>query len=49
MALFPPNTIMLQLHSLGLELLGPRNTAQAEHLSVTPPPWSPTHSATAAR
>jgi hypothetical protein len=29
---------MLQLHSLGLELLGARNTAQSEHLSVTPPP-----------
>lgn len=33
-----PNTIMLRLRGLGLELLGARNTALDEHLSVTPPP-----------
>jgi hypothetical protein len=33
-----PNTIMLRLRGLGIELLGSRNTALDEHLSVTPPP-----------
>jgi hypothetical protein len=33
-----PNTIMDRLRSLGLELLGARNTALGEHLAVTPPP-----------
>lgn len=33
-----PNTIMLRLRGLGIELLGSRNTARDEHLSVTPPP-----------
>jgi hypothetical protein len=33
-----PNTIMLRLRGLGIELLGARNTALDEHLSVTPPP-----------
>lgn len=33
-----PNTIMLRLRGLGIELLGSRNTALDDHLSVTPPP-----------
>ena len=33
-----PNTIMLRLRGLGIELLGSRNTTLDEHLSVTPPP-----------
>ncbi|MCU1516648.1 MAG: recombinase XerD [Pseudarthrobacter sp.] len=33
-----PDTIMLRLRGLGIELLGARNTALDEHLSVTPPP-----------
>jgi len=33
-----PNTIMLRLRGLGIELLGARNTALGEHLAVTPPP-----------
>ncbi|MGK4219430.1 hypothetical protein [Kocuria sp.] len=33
-----PNTIMLRLRDLGIELLGVRNTALDEHLSVAPPP-----------
>lgn len=33
-----PNSIMDRLRGLGLELLGARNTALDEHLSITPPP-----------
>lgn len=33
-----PNTIMDRLRVLGLDLLGARNTALDDHLSVTPPP-----------
>ncbi|WP_404496707.1 recombinase XerD [Arthrobacter sp. GAS37] len=33
-----PNTIMLRLRRLGIELLGARNAALDQHLSVTPPP-----------
>lgn len=33
-----PNTIMLRLRGLGIELRGARNTALDEHISVTPPP-----------
>ena len=33
-----PNTIMDRLRSLGIELLGARNTALEEQLAVTPPP-----------
>lgn len=32
-----PNTIMLRLRALGINLLGARNTALDEHLSITPP------------
>jgi hypothetical protein len=33
-----PNTIMLRLRALGIELLGARNTALNDHLALTPPP-----------
>jgi integrase len=33
-----PNTIMDRLRSLGIELLGARNTALDEHLTLSPPP-----------
>jgi hypothetical protein len=33
-----PNTIMLRLRGLGIELRGALNTALHEHLSITPPP-----------
>ncbi|MEQ4566866.1 hypothetical protein [Paenarthrobacter sp. CAP02] len=33
-----PNTLMDRLRSLGIDLIGARNTALGEHLSLTPPP-----------